>query len=121
MISILVRGGLPSFTGIFTGCMAVGLFTFLWQPYMELNWFQIPWPAIKGHLIDASLPGDFAAFGWDGGYAVKKIQRHNDQWFATGDLNQFDIEDQVLTCQRMVAIERNRIVTYLGYQLPGNL
>jgi hypothetical protein len=53
MISILVRGGLPSFTGIFTGCIAVGLFTFLWQPYMELNWFQVPWPAIKGHLIDA--------------------------------------------------------------------
>lgn len=53
IISILVRGGLPSFTGIFTGCIAVGLFAFLWQPYMELNWFQIPWPAIKGHLIDA--------------------------------------------------------------------
>jgi hypothetical protein len=53
LISILVRGGLPSYTGIFTGCIAVGLFTFLWQPYMQLNWFQIPWAAIKGHLIDA--------------------------------------------------------------------
>ena len=53
MISILVRGGLPSYTGIVTGCIAVGLFTFLWQPYMELNLFQIPWSAIQGHLIDA--------------------------------------------------------------------
>jgi hypothetical protein len=56
MISILVRGGLPSFMGIFTGCIAVGLFTFLWQPYMELNWFQIPWAAIQGHLVDAIVP-----------------------------------------------------------------
>ncbi len=53
VISILVRGGLPSFNGIFTGCIAVGLFSFLWQPYMQLNWFQVPWAAINGHLIDA--------------------------------------------------------------------
>lgn len=53
VISILVRGGLPSYTGIFTGCIAIGLFAFLWIPYMELNWFQIPWAAIQGHLIDA--------------------------------------------------------------------
>src|SRR6266498_2275802 len=30
LISILVRGGLPSFMGIFTGAVAVGIFTFLW-------------------------------------------------------------------------------------------
>jgi hypothetical protein len=53
MISIMVRGGLPSFTGIFTGCIAVGLFAFLWIPFMELNWFQGTWAAIKGDLIDA--------------------------------------------------------------------
>jgi hypothetical protein len=49
----MVRGGLPSFTGIFTGCIAVGLFAFLWIPFMELNWFQGTWAAIKGDLIDA--------------------------------------------------------------------
>lgn len=53
LISILVRGGLPSFTGIFTGCIAVGLFSFLWEPYMGHVWFQLPWSMIKGHLIDA--------------------------------------------------------------------
>ena len=53
LISILVRGGLPSFTGIFTGAIAVGLFSFLWGPYMERNWYNVPWSAIQGHLIDA--------------------------------------------------------------------
>ena len=53
LISILVRGGLPSFTGIFTGAIAVGIFTFLWGPYMERNWYNVPWSAIQGHLIDA--------------------------------------------------------------------
>jgi len=31
LISILVRGGLPSFFGIFTGSLAVALFAFLWR------------------------------------------------------------------------------------------
>jgi len=53
LISILVRGGVPNFIGIFSGAIAVGLFTFLWGPYMSLNWFQMPWSAIKGDLIDA--------------------------------------------------------------------
>ena len=53
LISILVRGGLPTFTGIFTGCVAVGIFTFLWGPYMERNWYNVPWSVIQGHLIDA--------------------------------------------------------------------
>lgn len=55
LISILVRGGLPSFTGIFTGAIAVGIFTFLWGPYSEHNWFNIPWSAIQGHLIDSVI------------------------------------------------------------------
>ena len=53
LISILVRGGLPNFTGILTGAMAVGVFSFLWGPYMEHNWYNVPWSAIQGHLIDA--------------------------------------------------------------------
>jgi hypothetical protein len=53
LISIMVRGGLPSFTGIVTGCMAVGIFTFLWGPYTSHNWYNVPWSAIQGHLIDA--------------------------------------------------------------------
>jgi hypothetical protein len=53
LISILVRGGLPSFTGIFTGAVAVGVFTFLWSHYMMHNWYNVPWSAIQGFLIDA--------------------------------------------------------------------
>jgi len=53
LISILVRGGLPSFIGIFTGAISVGLFTFLWGPYMERNWYNVPWSAIQGHLVDS--------------------------------------------------------------------
>jgi hypothetical protein len=53
LISILVRGGLPNFVGIFTGSIAVGVFAFLWGPYSEHNWFQVPWSGIQGQLIDA--------------------------------------------------------------------
>jgi hypothetical protein len=53
LISILVRGGLPSFVGIVTGCIAVGIFSFLWGPYMMHNWYRVPWSSIFGHLIDA--------------------------------------------------------------------
>jgi hypothetical protein len=53
LISILVRGGLPSFIGIVTGSIAVGVFSFLWEPYMMHNWYQVPWSSIIGHLYDA--------------------------------------------------------------------
>ncbi|HEV8285855.1 MAG TPA: hypothetical protein VGQ09_16195 [Chitinophagaceae bacterium] len=53
LISILTRGGLPSFIGIFTGAIAVGIFTFLWGPYMLHNWYNVSWSGITGHLIDA--------------------------------------------------------------------
>jgi hypothetical protein len=53
VISILVRGGLPSFIGIVTGCVAVGVFAFLWEPYMGHNWYHIPWSSIFAHLIDS--------------------------------------------------------------------
>jgi hypothetical protein len=55
MISIMVRGGLPSFIGIFTGCIAVGVFSFLWGPYMMHNWYQVPWSSISAHLYDAII------------------------------------------------------------------
>jgi hypothetical protein len=53
LISILVRGGLPSFVGIFTGSIAVGVFSFLWGPYNDHNWMHTPWSAIQGELVDA--------------------------------------------------------------------
>jgi hypothetical protein len=53
VISILTRGGLPSFIGIFTGCIAVGVFSFLWGPYMMHNWYGVGWPSIAAHLYDA--------------------------------------------------------------------
>ena len=53
VISILTRGGLPGFIGIFTGAIAIGVFSFLWGPYMMRNWFQVSWSSIQGHLFDA--------------------------------------------------------------------
>ncbi|MER3497862.1 MAG: hypothetical protein C4308_04125 [Chitinophagaceae bacterium] len=53
LISILVRGGLPSFTGIFTGAVAVGVFSFLWSHYLLHNWYNVSWSSIQPFLIDA--------------------------------------------------------------------
>ena len=53
MISILVRGGLPNFIGIVTGCIAVAVFSFLWEPYMGHNWYNVPWSSIMYHLVDS--------------------------------------------------------------------
>lgn len=53
LISVLTKGGVPSFLGILTGSMAVGLFSFLWGPYMGHIWFQLPWETIQGHLVDS--------------------------------------------------------------------
>lgn len=53
LISILVRGGLPGFLGIFTGAIAVGVFTFLWGPYTQHTWYGTPWSVIQGYLVDA--------------------------------------------------------------------
>jgi hypothetical protein len=53
VISILVRGGLPSFIGIVTGCIAIGVFSFLWEPYMSHNWYHVPWSSVYAHLIDS--------------------------------------------------------------------
>ncbi len=73
LISILVRGGLPSFTGIFTGAIAVGLFTFLWGPYMERNWYNVPWSAIQGHLIDSIIAWGLCGL-WLGWWLRKPVQ-----------------------------------------------
>src|SRR5688572_26079904 len=53
LIYILTRGGIPGSTRVFAGSVAVGLFTFLWGPYMGHNWFDLPLGMIKGDLIDA--------------------------------------------------------------------
>lgn len=53
LIYILTRGGTPSPTRIFAGSVAIGFFTWLAGPYTGYNWFQLPFNAITGHLIDA--------------------------------------------------------------------
>jgi hypothetical protein len=53
LVIILTKGGLPNFSGFFTGSLAVGVFTFLWGPYMGRIWYELPWHMIRGDIIDA--------------------------------------------------------------------
>lgn len=71
LVVILTKGGMPNFFGFLTGSLAVGVFTFLWGPYMGHNWFELPWHMISGDIIDA-----IAAWGlcgaWLGWWMNKK-------------------------------------------------
>lgn len=71
LVIILTKGGMPNFFGFLTGSLAVGVFTFLWGPYMGHNWFELPWHMIRGDIIDA-----IAAWGlcgaWLGWWMNKK-------------------------------------------------
>jgi len=53
LIYILTRAGTPKAYRVLAGSVAVGLFTFLAEPYSMHNWFQTPTGAYTGHLIDA--------------------------------------------------------------------
>jgi hypothetical protein len=53
LIYILTRGGIPITRRAFSGAVALGLLTFLWGPYTNHIWFQLPWHMIQGDLIDA--------------------------------------------------------------------
>jgi hypothetical protein len=53
LVVLLTKGGLPKFAGVFTGCLAVGVITFLWGPYMEHVWYDAPWGKIRGDMLDA--------------------------------------------------------------------
>jgi hypothetical protein len=53
LIYILTRGGVPTPVRVVAGSVAVGLFTFLWGPYMGHNWFHLPMNMILGDLLDA--------------------------------------------------------------------
>ncbi|HEX6333366.1 MAG TPA: hypothetical protein VFZ78_04005 [Flavisolibacter sp.] len=53
LIYILTRGGNPTFVRWIAGSVSVGLFTFLWVPYTDRIWFQMPWSSITGYLVDA--------------------------------------------------------------------
>jgi hypothetical protein len=71
LVIILTKGGMPNFFGFVTGSLAVGVFTFLWGPYLGHNWFELPWHMIRGDIIDA-----IAAWGlcgiWLGWWMNKK-------------------------------------------------
>ena len=53
LIYILTRGGTPTGIRVIAGSVALGFFTWLWGPYTNHNWYQVPMDAITGHLIDA--------------------------------------------------------------------
>ncbi len=56
LISILMKGGAPDMKGAVVGSVIIGIITFLWGPYMTHNWFQTPWDAMTGPMIDAIVP-----------------------------------------------------------------
>jgi len=66
LIYILTRGGTPSATRIFAGSIAIGFFTWLTGPYTAYNWFQLPFEAITGHLVDSLVAWGLAGvwLGW---------------------------------------------------------
>ncbi len=74
LISILTRGLTPGFLSIVTGAIAVGIFSFLWGPYMQYNWFQTPWDSIQGHLIDAIVAWGLCGL-WLGWWLRRGISR----------------------------------------------
>ncbi len=53
LVVILTKGGLPNLSGFLTGSLAVGVFTFLWGPYMGHIWYELPWHMIRGDIIDS--------------------------------------------------------------------
>jgi len=66
LVIILTKGGMPNFFGFVTGGLAVGVFTFLWGPYLGHNWFDLPWHMIRGDIIDALVAWGLcgAWLGW---------------------------------------------------------
>lgn len=76
LIYILTRNGTPNMLRITAGSIAVGLFTWLWGPYTAHNWFQMPWDAITGHLVDALLAWGVCGL-WLGWYLNRKQPEKN--------------------------------------------
>ena len=71
LVIVLTKGGLPGSSGIFTGTLAIGIITFLWGPYTGHNWFDLPWPFIKGDMIDAVVAWGICGL-WLGWWLRKK-------------------------------------------------
>ena len=71
LVIILTKGGLPNFSGFFTGSLAVGVFTFLWGPYSGHIWFELPWHMISGDIIDAIVAWGLCG-AWLGWWMNKK-------------------------------------------------
>jgi hypothetical protein len=71
LVIVLTKGGLPGFSGFFTGSLAVGVFTFLWGPYMGHIWFDLPWHMIRGDIIDAIVAWGLCGI-WLGWWMNKK-------------------------------------------------
>jgi hypothetical protein len=71
LVLILTKGGMPGFTGFVTGSLAVGVFTFLWGPYLGHNWFDLPWHMIRGDIIDAIVAWGLCG-AWLGWWMNKK-------------------------------------------------
>lgn len=76
LIYILTRNGTPNMLRMTTGAIAVGLFTWLWGPYTTHNWFQMPWDAITGHLVDAIFAWGIVGL-WVGWYLNRKKPEKN--------------------------------------------
>ena len=71
LVIILTKGGMPGFSGFVTGSLGVGVFTFLWGPYMGHVWFELPWHMIRGDIIDAIVAWGLCG-AWLGWWMNKK-------------------------------------------------
>ena len=71
LVVLLTKGGLPGFSGVVTGSLAVGVITFLWGPYTGHVWYDMPWGMIQGDMIDAVVAWGLCGI-WLGWWLNKK-------------------------------------------------
>jgi hypothetical protein len=71
LIYIMTRGGTPPFVRVIAASVSTGLFTWLWGPYTAHIWFNYPWDAISGHLIDAIIAWGICGI-WLGWYLNRR-------------------------------------------------
>ncbi len=71
LVYALTRNGIPPFGSVVGASLAIGFITWLWGPYTAHNWFQVPWDAITGHLVDSVVAWALCG-AWVGWYLNRK-------------------------------------------------
>lgn len=71
LIYIFSRAGTPNFIRILAASISAGIFTWLWGPYTNHVWYQVPWSTIRPLLIDAVIAWGLCGL-WLGWYFNRK-------------------------------------------------